>query len=381
MAVALYHRVMRREGFEESARILFELLKDAQRERPGESRVLFLDIDDHRNKAGGFDSEMLELQKEFVLGFLMRFLDKVHMPLMSVSNPRGQSNDMPDELSFVSIDQTEAEKADEPVSLYVENYSNTEFMSEEPVREYLKDVSAFVSALRVVRLARKDGSGEGVTEWRSYWHAYLVDLITELFNGFVLGNLISVSAMTRTLVESYAYISLFERDLEGTLLRRWYASGLLSMVKMTPSQRGDEAMQLVRKQCEAIGVSYDELKKDRRKGSDNAWLKPLIGKNRIGFADICNYLGDPAMNGDYKRACSFVHGQDLSAKADPFTYYFATYEKLYLMMDYMLKVATLLIPGEEAVLAQVEPLREKLYSLGEVYVPGSAFALDAEDAC
>lgn len=81
MSIAIYHRVMRREGFEETARILLHLVRDARDKAPDKPRVLYLDIDGHRNEAGGFDGEMFELQQEFVLGFLMPFLKEVHMPL------------------------------------------------------------------------------------------------------------------------------------------------------------------------------------------------------------------------------------------------------------------------------------------------------------
>lgn len=370
MSIAIYHRVMRREGFEESARILLDLVRDAQEKSPGEPRVLFLDIDDHRNEAGGFDDEMFELQQEFVLGFLMPFLKEAHMPLVAASNPREQDNEIPDELLFFNFDRSKADEPDELASLYIENYSNTEFVSEESVYAYLEQVSEFLIQMHSVHPMHPGRDEENKPEWRFYWHSYLMDLMTELFDGFVLGNLISVSAMTRTLIESYAYISLFEKDEKGELVRRWYVSGLFSIAKMAPECDKEKALALVKDCCESMRVPYKEMKEDRRQGGDNAWLKPLFAKRRISFRDICDYLDDQDMADDYCRACSFIHGQDITTKMSPFTYYSTIYGKLYLMMDYILKVVRLLFPAEEAIQERVERLREGLYSLGTEYVLG-----------
>ena len=97
-SVAIYHRVYEHEGFEESAQHLFKLVKDAQSKCPGKKRLLYLDIDGHRNSEGGFDSDMLELQKEFVLGFLNQFLSEIHIPLINAENSNPQSDDIPGEL-------------------------------------------------------------------------------------------------------------------------------------------------------------------------------------------------------------------------------------------------------------------------------------------
>ena len=97
-AVAIYHIVYSHEGFEDSAQILFKLVKRAQKIQPGKPRKLFLDIEGHRNGEGGFDADMLELQKDFLPGFLAQFLSEIHCPLFSVSNPKPQENELPLEL-------------------------------------------------------------------------------------------------------------------------------------------------------------------------------------------------------------------------------------------------------------------------------------------
>jgi hypothetical protein len=98
--VALYHCISPREGFEESAQALFHLIQNAQETAPGVERVLFLDIEGHRNAKGAFDADMFELQQNFIPSVLMPFLSEVHMPLAQVRRPDGspQSNDVPPEL-------------------------------------------------------------------------------------------------------------------------------------------------------------------------------------------------------------------------------------------------------------------------------------------
>ena len=82
--VALYHVVYRHEGFDQAAQDSShwcETLKQgAQQATP-----TFLDIEGHRNEQGSFDSEMLELQEHFLVGFLGQFLSEIHCPLATWS--------------------------------------------------------------------------------------------------------------------------------------------------------------------------------------------------------------------------------------------------------------------------------------------------------
>jgi hypothetical protein len=103
--VVIYHRVYSKEGFEEAAQTLFRLVRQAQKTSPGAERVLYLDIDGHRNKAGGFDHDMFELQQHFILGFLMQFLTEVKMPLAAGARRQdgsAQSEDIPEMLNIES---------------------------------------------------------------------------------------------------------------------------------------------------------------------------------------------------------------------------------------------------------------------------------------
>jgi hypothetical protein len=69
--VDIYHVVFVLEDFDQTVFHLLLLIQRAQRNYPGQKRNLYLDIEGHRNASGGFDNDMLELQKEFTLGLLL----------------------------------------------------------------------------------------------------------------------------------------------------------------------------------------------------------------------------------------------------------------------------------------------------------------------
>jgi hypothetical protein len=97
---AIYHHVYAHEGSEEAAQTLFKLVQQAQRLQPNKKRLLFLDIDGHRNEQGGFDTDMFELQTHFLVGFLSRFLTELSCPLASSKNEKAQENDIPESLDI-----------------------------------------------------------------------------------------------------------------------------------------------------------------------------------------------------------------------------------------------------------------------------------------
>ena len=82
----IYHRVMKRENFEKAANDIYDLLVEAQKKYPDSPRVLYLDIDSHRNSENGFDKDMMELQKDFCLGFLLQFFEEINLPLGKFKN-------------------------------------------------------------------------------------------------------------------------------------------------------------------------------------------------------------------------------------------------------------------------------------------------------
>jgi hypothetical protein len=100
-SIALYHLVFAHEDFETAANHLFELITHAQTQWPNQNRVLFLKIEGHRNKKGGFDRDMFELQKEFMIVFLCPFLAEVYMPLGRLINPCLQDNGLPEKFDVI----------------------------------------------------------------------------------------------------------------------------------------------------------------------------------------------------------------------------------------------------------------------------------------
>lgn len=98
--IAIYHAVIESDDFYKAANMIFDAVKFSQEHHPGAKRYLFIDIDEHRNELGGYDHDMFELQGYFLLRFMMPFLTELHMPLMSLKNPKEQNNDFPDRLTI-----------------------------------------------------------------------------------------------------------------------------------------------------------------------------------------------------------------------------------------------------------------------------------------
>ena len=87
-------------------------------------------------------------------------------------------------------------------------HSNTEVMSEKEVYAYLVQVSEFLKKYyeldinsEVDRENNYDPMG-----WLFQWKKHIKEMIIELFNSFIYGNLISAAAMTRTLMKKYIQI-------------------------------------------------------------------------------------------------------------------------------------------------------------------------------
>lgn len=99
--IALAHVMAADEDFDTTADKLFQLVKHAAATNPGAERHLHLDIEGHRNPAGGWDTDALEIQKEFVVDFLGRWLTGVNVPLYSATTA-GQHEDIPDSMMTVT---------------------------------------------------------------------------------------------------------------------------------------------------------------------------------------------------------------------------------------------------------------------------------------
>jgi HNH endonuclease. len=98
--VAIYHYVYKHEDFIITANILFKLLQNAQRQFPDKPRHLYLDIEGHRNNLGGYDNDMFEIQRYFLLENFLKYFTEIHIPFGNVKNDE-QNNIVPDELRII----------------------------------------------------------------------------------------------------------------------------------------------------------------------------------------------------------------------------------------------------------------------------------------
>ncbi|MFK7844828.1 MAG: hypothetical protein AB8G77_05960 [Rhodothermales bacterium] len=98
--VSLYHIVQEGDSFDKAAQDIFNLIADGQKRFPDWPRVFYLDILGHLDERGRFDPDMVELQQEFLISALGKFLTAIDMPLVSIVNPEVQDNNVPDSLGI-----------------------------------------------------------------------------------------------------------------------------------------------------------------------------------------------------------------------------------------------------------------------------------------
>lgn len=243
--IAVYHRILKSESFETAAKDLFNLLVNTQKKQPNKPRTLYVDIEGHRNKEGGFDKDMFELQKEFGIGFIAQFFQEIHFPLYDIENKMEQNNHIPEKLILINGENKRDMSLDE---LYIENYSNTEFIHEDDVYKYLKRFSKFIREYNEWNVYNESAKNEKSNKFSlmCLWHRHLKDIINEIFNNFIHGNLISTAAMTRTLIECYVYISILIKENNSDFLEDWYFCSLMSKIKKD-SRVGNELVGLIKK--------------------------------------------------------------------------------------------------------------------------------------
>ncbi len=99
-SVSLYHIVKEEDNFDRAAQDIFSLIAEAQKRYPDWPRVLYLDIKGHLDERGRFEADMVELQQEFLIQALGKFMTALDMPLVSVVNPELQDNTVPDSLGI-----------------------------------------------------------------------------------------------------------------------------------------------------------------------------------------------------------------------------------------------------------------------------------------
>jgi hypothetical protein len=98
--VLIFHRVYKKEGLEKSAKILLDLIKDAQKKVPNKERTILIVIDGHRLRNKAFDNDMFSLQK-IMLEHLIKYVKEIHMPLGVYRNREEQLNEIPEDIVIV----------------------------------------------------------------------------------------------------------------------------------------------------------------------------------------------------------------------------------------------------------------------------------------
>lgn len=368
-SIALYHRIMQRENFESAAKYLFGLLLYAQKKEPNKPRILYVDIEGHINSKGAFDSDMFELQNEFGLGFLLPYFTEVHFPLISARNQKEQLNDIPPKLEI--LDKTNKKKRNNKkiTDLYIENYSNTEFIYEKEVYKYLKKVSNFLREYNDLDIyySLMDEEIYNVFKWNSIWRTHIKSLINELFAMFVFGNLISAAGMTRSLIECYVYIKILQKERNIKLFEEWFLCSTICTLKKHDGINREKILKAVQQYCKDENYNYEEVENRFISGNENAWLSSIILKKRVTFRDACDYLQEPHIYNDFQTTSSFLHGQDIVSKILPFTFYDSIYHKFYIMMSYVFDTIRL-FPLEKEYIEKINELEKELVILSEKYV-------------
>lgn len=102
--IAIHHVMEADDDFDDTADMLFQLVRKAEDNHPGKPRYLYLDVQGHRNSSGGYDHDALEIIKEYTLGFLAPYLTEVHNPFGQFRAHRAQRNDLPERITVFTTD-------------------------------------------------------------------------------------------------------------------------------------------------------------------------------------------------------------------------------------------------------------------------------------
>lgn len=285
--------------------------------------------------------------------------------MISVENPNEQNNDIPEELQIYHADNAKDTSLDE---LYIENYSNTEFIMEPDVYDYLKHFSALLKHYNEWDVGQKKSEKEIFYEssFMQMWYRHLGEMMNELFNNFIHGNLLSAAAMTRTLIECYVYINILLQEQDLQLAEDWFFCSVMAKIKNN-GKLTDNILEVLKKYCNDQNIDFHEKYTKFYGKGENSWLSSVIDKKKITFRDACEYLCRPEIYYDYKALCAFVHGQDVYSKLMPFTFYSSIYEKLFLMSEYIFD-AIRMFASESELENKILSLEEMLFELGKQYI-------------
>ena len=155
--------------------------------------------------------------------------------------------------------------------------------------EYMKKVSIFLHAYRETEFYILENEEYDSFGWLRMWRKHVNDLSNELFNSFILGNLISVSAMTRALMECYVYISIIQKERSQQLLDEWW---LCNEIHKTINNRNADIeveKTVIKMHCAKLSINFDEKWKfyAEKAKKEGAWLRELMGDRGVGFRALC----------------------------------------------------------------------------------------------
>ncbi|MBQ4649276.1 MAG: hypothetical protein IJB73_01095 [Firmicutes bacterium] len=254
--------------------------------------------------------------------------------------------------------------------LYLENISNTEFIREPEVMEYMEKVNIFLREYFPLYNPR---------EWRYIeeydedgllvvWQEYIVKTVYEVYNSFLYGNFMCAISMTRTLIESYVYYSILKKEQNPNLILEWFFSNHLNSVRYMNGKFKHKMKAIHEMFCDLKGIDSEETWQRYIKADDheNEWLKTLKMK-KTTFSVCCEYIEEKQIYKDYREAGNFVHAQSIVTKLEPFTFYETIFSKMTLMMIYIFKALRLFNQSEETELA-IQELEMELFKLNNVFL-------------
>lgn len=237
-------------------------------------------------------------------------------------------------------------------------------MSEPDVFNYLKRLHEFLIEYRSYDFDCMI-SGDNETSENSHfrlWKNHTSELIHELYNAFIHGNLLTVAAMTRTLIECFVYLSILLEDGNGYLIHEWYLCSLCVSLK----DDLERLEKIFKEYCASNNLDFEQKWNDYHiKPSANKWLKDIVS-GKPTFKTICDHLNDDHVYQDFESACAFVHGQDIASKTMPFTFYVSICYRFNMMMLYIFRTIRL-FPLSESLEIQTTELEDGLIFLLEKY--------------
>ncbi|WP_237532731.1 hypothetical protein [Streptomyces sp. SID8352] len=98
--LALYHDMAVYENFERCAPRIFAVIHKAQEVKPDAPRILYFDVQGHRNSQNGYDRDSWEMVRHFLPEIALPYLTELHTPMYIAKNPRRQDNKVPADMQI-----------------------------------------------------------------------------------------------------------------------------------------------------------------------------------------------------------------------------------------------------------------------------------------